>query len=56
MNRPAQIHGKFFWGMLLGIAALAAAHHGNPQAPSPAWKAWLPAGIPQSSQPAGPGR
>jgi hypothetical protein len=46
MKTTPEFFGKLFFGFLLGVTALAAAHHGNPQPPSPAWYD-LPPGVPQ---------
>jgi hypothetical protein len=47
-----------FGTILLGLTALAMAHHGNPQTPTPTsngWQGSLPPGVPAPSSPALPG-
>lgn len=55
MNTSSHIRGMIFGGLVLGLMALAAAHHGNPQAPAPDWQGSLPPTTPAPQAPAQPG-
>ena len=48
---------RVFFGIVLTLAAAAAAHHGNPDAPAPAPWSQGPAapGLPGPTKPMGPG-
>jgi hypothetical protein len=50
----ARLRARIFTGLLLGLAAAAAAHHGNPDAPAPAPWSNGPS-IPGPARPQGPG-
>jgi hypothetical protein len=53
----ARLRARLFTGLLLGLAAAAAAHHGNPAAPAPApWShGSATSGLPGPAKPLGPG-
>ena len=56
-NLRARLFSFIFAGLLLGLAAVASAHHGNSDAPTPAPWSNGPAapGLPGPVKPLGPG-
>lgn len=52
-----KLFGRVFFAVLMGLAAAAFAHHGNPDAPAPAPWSDGPAtpGLPGPATPQGPG-
>jgi hypothetical protein len=54
MNTTIRLRTLVFWGAFASLLAVAGAHHGNPQAPTPRWEGTLP-GLPAPQSPALPG-